>query len=337
MRVAWATETTGIGNAYGYTHGNRWGRRCLEMAGVAIDPDAAVVVHHCPPHAFRPLPGRFNVLWTAWEFPELPDWERGTLSAADLVCVTAQFLVPIFRKYVSAPVRCVHQGIDTDAYYPRPRAWARRYSPRRPFRVLWVGAPNDRKGYQFLLAAWNAFSQAPDMELVMKTTLTDKLERAGNVVFDSRNLSQADMVALYHSADCFAFPSMAEGFGFTLGEAMACGVPCLYTPCTSLNEIAEQCKAIPLACRSTHCFTLRSPDGQREWQVEASEPDVRDLAMKILWIKDHPAEARRIGRAAARHIRQRFTWRQAGQVLRAVLEESVGSLRSPRVPTGAQP
>lgn len=319
MRVAWATEMNDIGNAYGFTHGNRWGKRCLEMAGVTIDPESPVAVHHCPPHAFRPIEGKFNVLWTAWEFAELPDWETKTLGQADVVCVTARFLVPVFKKYVRVPVRYVQQGIDTDAYFPKARSWARKYTARHPFRVLWVGAANDRKGYQFLLGAWRAFADRPDMQLVLKTTLTDRLENVGNVIFDSRNLAQDEMVKLYQSADCFAFPSMAEGFGFTLGEAMACGLPCIYTPCTSLPDIAGDA-AIPIKYSTGEHFIMFSPDRGEQWRVEAAEPDATDLALKILWVKENRCDAERIGRAASARIRRLFTWDRAGNALRRVLE-----------------
>jgi len=323
MRIAWATDVNGNGNAYGFASGNYWGRKCLRMAGVALDPAAPVALHHCPPHAFRPIEEKCNVLWTAWEFPTLPEWESRTLDCADLVCVTAKFLLDVFRAHTDAPVRYAPQGIDTETCFPKFTAAPRRYSAKRPFRCLWVGAPNDRKGYQFLIGAWRAFIRQPDMELYLKTTVTDRLTREGNVIFDSRDLPRADMGGLYRSADCFAFPTMAEGFGFTLGEAMASGLPCIYTPCTSLHDLAHARVAIPIKARLGGNFKLLSPDRTRETTVEAAEPDVRDLALKILWVKEHPAEAYRIGRKAAAHIRKNFTWKLAGEKLRKILETSI--------------
>lgn len=316
MKIAWSTDVRGIGDAYGYTHGNRWGRRCLEMAGVELDPAASVALHHCPPHAFRPIPGRFNILWTAWEFPELPEWETATLGAADAVFVTAQFLLPVFKKVVPVPVLYVPQGVDVGSFYPAPRPLG-----KRAFRVLWVGAPNDRKGFKFLLAAWRPFQDQPGYELYMKTTGTERIECCGNVTFDSRDLGIAALRELYQSADLFAFPSMGEGFGFTLGEAMACGLPALYTPCTSLLDLADERCAIPLRARTGRKFRLLSPRGDRDVLVEAAEPDVRDLAERILWAKEHPRRLERIGRRAAEHVRLHFTWPHTAQCLLNALRE----------------
>ena len=320
MRIAWATDIQAIGDGYGFTHGNRWGKRCLQMAGVTIDPGAPVAVHHCPPHAFRPIDGKTNVLWTAWEFPTLPEWELGTLDKADVVCVTARFLVDVFKKYTKAPVFYVPQGIDTERFFPKHRHCTPKYSARRPFHVLWVGAANDRKGWQFVLGAWRPFAGRPDMHLTLKTTEIKAHVDMGNITVDNRDLGAKELTALYQSADCFAFPTMGEGFGFTLGEAMACGLPCVYTPCTSLVDMANDKVALPIKYRAGEAFTLISPDHTKEVMMIAAEPDATDLAMKILWVKENPAKALRMGRKAAGHIRKRFTWPMAGETLRKVLE-----------------
>ncbi len=48
----------------------------------------------------------------------------------------------------------------------------------------------------------------------------------------------SDLVALYQSADLFLFPSMYEGFGFPVLEAMACGTPVVAARNSSIPEVA---------------------------------------------------------------------------------------------------
>jgi len=45
------------------------------------------------------------------------------------------------------------------------------------------------------------------------------------------------LVRLYSGADCFLFPSLSEGFGFPVLEAMACGAPVVSSNRASLPEI----------------------------------------------------------------------------------------------------
>lgn len=328
MKVAWATDISDIGWAYGFSLGNKWGKECLRMNGVSIDSSAKIALHHCPPNRFRPLKNKINVLWTAWEFHVLPPWESEPLKDVDFLCVTAKFLVPTFKLYCSCPVSYVPQGIDIENFFPL----SNRYH-HKIFRVLWIGAPNDRKGYQYLLGAWRAFADEPRMELYLKTTTrTGKKVQEGNIIFDGRDVDISEMRSIYQSADVFVLPSMGEGFGFSLGEAMACALPCIYTPCTSLNDLADKSCAIPVKAHyNEQGYKLTrtdvregiekvEEDGKTCVRVPAWDVDATDLAFKIIWVKEHRAKSRKLGRKAAQKIREHLTWKQAGYKLKKVLE-----------------
>lgn len=64
-----------------------------------------------------------------------------------------------------------------------------------------------------------------------------RLGLAGHVVFTGF-VAGEDLPALYAGATAFVFPSLYEGFGIPLLEAMACGVPCCVANCSSLPEVA---------------------------------------------------------------------------------------------------
>jgi exopolysaccharide biosynthesis WecB/TagA/CpsF family protein len=64
-----------------------------------------------------------------------------------------------------------------------------------------------------------------------KSDLSENIKFIGFVQHD-------DLVSLYHGTDLYIFPSLFEGFGLSLLEAMACGVPIACSSTSSLGEIA---------------------------------------------------------------------------------------------------
>jgi glycosyltransferase involved in cell wall biosynthesis len=51
-------------------------------------------------------------------------------------------------------------------------------------------------------------------------------------------VAEPDLPAIYSAASLFAFPSLFEGFGLPVLEAMACGTPVVCSSATSLPEVA---------------------------------------------------------------------------------------------------
>jgi glycosyltransferase involved in cell wall biosynthesis len=110
--------------------------------------------------------------------------------------------------------------------------------------VLAVGTLEPRKNLRRLLNAYDGLPAAlkASHPLVMaggKGWLLDEDELAR---FASAkrlgHVSLPDLVALYNAATVFAYPSLAEGFGLPVIEAMACGAPVLTSNVSSLPEVA---------------------------------------------------------------------------------------------------
>jgi alpha-1,3-rhamnosyl/mannosyltransferase len=102
--------------------------------------------------------------------------------------------------------------------------------------------------------------------IIRETGLGDRVKLLGHV-------AAADLPAFYSGARCFAFPSLAEGFGRPCIEAMGCGVPVVASSATALPETCgdaallpapESVEAIAEALR-TACFD----DGARARLVAA--------------------------------------------------------------------
>lgn len=121
---------------------------------------------------------------------------------------------PVLRG--GGPARLLHVG--NDAFYknrPAVLRVAARVAAERPVEVFMAGAP-------------------PDAELI---ALSQQSELRGRVRFAGM-VGDAELAALYGSASLLLFPSLYEGFGWPVLEAMAMGCPVVCASAASLPEVA---------------------------------------------------------------------------------------------------
>jgi glycosyltransferase involved in cell wall biosynthesis len=131
----------------------------------------------------------------------------------------------------------------------RAQATARRYGIRGPY-VLTVGNLQPRKNLRRLLRAWRvlvAAGEHHDCRLVLAGGLHGREEPLADLLADPSIVSTVvlpghvpndDLPALYSGAQALVFPSLYEGFGLPVLEAMACGAPVACSNAASLPEVA---------------------------------------------------------------------------------------------------
>jgi glycosyltransferase involved in cell wall biosynthesis len=126
---------------------------------------------------------------------------------------------------------------------PDPDWLAGRFGIDRGF-VLCVGTLEPRKNLATALRAFERVARETDVLLVVaggagwrNEVFERELPRAAERVRLTGYVSDEDLVRLYSSASCFLFPSLYEGYGLPLLEAMACGAPVVAGDATSLPEV----------------------------------------------------------------------------------------------------
>jgi glycosyltransferase involved in cell wall biosynthesis len=112
-----------------------------------------------------------------------------------------------------------------------------RYGLHGPY-VLWTGTVEPRKNLPRLLAAFETLDRDVELVLVGPKGWNEEV-RIGPRVRPLGFVPADDLRALYAGAAVFCFPSLMEGFGFPVLEAMAQGTPVVTSQGTSTEELAR--------------------------------------------------------------------------------------------------
>jgi glycosyltransferase involved in cell wall biosynthesis len=168
---------------------------------------------------------------------------RNLISRADgLIAISENSRQDALRLLQLKPerVETIYPGV-ADVYFD-----ARATPSERPY-VLYVGAIEPRKNVDTLLDAWESSTLRPDFDLVIagasgwasEKTMARLAARPAGV----RHLGyvpEDELPGLTAGATAFVYPSLYEGFGLPVAQAMAAGVPVITSNVSSLPEIAGE-------------------------------------------------------------------------------------------------
>lgn len=183
---------------------------------------------------------------------------------------------------------CVHlapYGVNIEDFKPK-----KEFKRNEKMRFLFVGSFSQRKGISYLLQAFKELEDAGE---------NVSLTMAGRGIMDYElvksyklkclethiNLPIEKLVELMQESDVFVFPSICEGFGLVLVQAMATGLPLITTYNTSGPDFIEE--------------------GKDGFLIEAQ--DVEAIKNKVKYFLQNPEEVKRMGQNAIIKSKD-FTW-----------------------------
>lgn len=193
------------------------------------------------------------------------------------------------QNIASEKIHVVYLGVDQCRFRhaPPPLDFYRRYTiePNRRY-LLYVGSEDPRKNLDTLIHALRIVHQQQDLCLLkvgaphfetQRQHLHDLIHRLqlGQSVYFFDDIPDEDLPHFYNAASAFVMPSLYEGFGFPVLEAMACGTPTLIANASSLPELGgdvaprfDPYSADDLAAAILNL--LQQPDDPARWQTQAA-------------------------------------------------------------------
>ena len=168
------------------------------------------------------------VLMQPWEFGSVPKAWLPMLRQVDEVWAYSRYVRDCYRRAGVPPERIpiIPLGVDPEVFRPELEPFPLPPGPR--VRFLFVGGTIFRKGIDILLNAFGqAFSPSDGVGLVIKdmgsksfyrgqtaeAQIAALRERGYAVEYMERDLTEAEMAALYTACNCLVHPFRGEGFG----------------------------------------------------------------------------------------------------------------------------
>ena len=219
---------------------------------------------------------------------EHPPWYERRLDAeielADRILLGSTFARDSFiaEGVASYKLSVVPYGADTTLFVPRE---PEERQPG-PLRLLFVGQIGQRKGISYLLEAASRLASEG-----VSLTLVGQVQGNGDALNPYRSLfthmghvPRSELSRVYRQADIFVFPTLIEGMGLVVLEAMASGLPVITTAHGPGDIVRDGLDGFIVPPRS-----------------------VDDIVVQIRRLKANPVLRSEMGRRA--HVRaQEFTW-----------------------------
>jgi glycosyltransferase involved in cell wall biosynthesis len=320
------------------------------------DDNAKVAFHIVSADHFKPIEGKKNILLTMWEFDELPKTYIEAIQKADALIVPSSYCKEVFQRHYHKPISVCWEGIEPEMYPYKERSIPRN---GEKLRILWLGAPNPRKGYQVVQGLIQAFQKVKDVEIYIKTTIKKTTWRYalsyflrnwkriciedGKPISLKRMLLKVPTPSLYNTVKVYGdnktvifdtrklpYEQMkdlyhsAHIFVFpSFGEGW--GLPlceAMATGCPCIGVDYTGCRDFfdtSVGYNLKHKIFLDKLKNYGNLEVGVRVPDVSDLLTKIIYVAQHYSEALKKAKKASERIHSKFTWEKSGKRLYEII------------------
>lgn len=166
---------------------------------------------------------------------------------------TKRDIIKFYPKIKTDKIKVIYHGFDKELFQnnissERINTVLEKYNLKNKHYLLYVGAIQPRKNLETLIRAFELFKKENDVDLklvlaggkawrwqgtieaIEKSSQKENIILTGSVPFE-------DLSILYAGAKIFIFPSLYEGFGIPILEALASNIPVISADNSSLTEV----------------------------------------------------------------------------------------------------
>jgi starch synthase len=246
--------------------------------------------------------GRWGVPFSGID-PRAIAREEAEYDEADRITVPSVFS---YRSFVeqgvpSEKLCLLPYGVDVSRFQPAAEPRAGRFD------VLFVGGMNLQKGIQYLVQAYQriihagkslTFIGVPSQELIAMLKMRSLWPSDARVL---GHMPQTELKNVMSRSHVLVLPSIQDGFGMVMAQAMACGCPVI-------------------ASRNTGGEDLFS-DGREGYSVPIRDVDA--LAERLQQLADHPEARAAMGQLALERVRGLGGWSDYGNKAMMIYREAL--------------
>ena len=242
MQISFFTPTINLKNSNGYGYAGLNIVSSLKQLGHSVpysNSKAQVQLNFAQPEHFKMHKDQYQIGYTPWESTKIPDRWINMMKACDELWTTSDWCANVFEDNGFSDVKVYPHGIE-DIWRPKKR------NEKEVIKFLHVGEPAPRKGGQMVVDAFtHLFGNDPRYSLTIKAYFNNTTRIYNNYldkniiglphqVYNNINiiteqLSDLELVKLFHDHDVLLYPSYGEGFGFIPLQALATGMPTICT------------------------------------------------------------------------------------------------------------
>jgi glycosyltransferase involved in cell wall biosynthesis len=272
------------------------------------------------------LAGHYNIVYWAWEFPEVSDKTIEFLNIFDELWVPSDFCVNIFTKYTGNPVlRFPHpiQKLSTSDEFDF-NEYNIKSNSQVYVTIFDSLSTTIRKNPEATIESFiKVFKDDPESVLIVKTHNLDRSKDAQkalekystipNVIIINEHFSKEKLHSLIQKSDVLISLHGSEGFGLTMAEAMSYGKIVVGTGYSGNLDFMNVNNSFLI---QYDFIKTTNTKGLIAEGLTLAKPDIEDAVEKLKYIKDNFNVLTKIKKNAEDQIRENFSIDSIGNLFK---------------------